>query len=115
LFFKFDFFRFPNISSNQFLSSSLPSINEASTKPTSRPGSSPQVQQVTDFQSKSTRVFQPNLNSIDEKTEIEVKTKKVVPQPTKVDVKRDIQILTLNDDGNNNQQSTIENDDQVPF
>ncbi|CAF5040900.1 unnamed protein product, partial [Rotaria sp. Silwood1] len=45
----------------------------------------------------------------------EKKTKTFVPQPTKVDSKRDIQVLTLNDDGNHNQQLSNRDKDEVPF
>ncbi|CAF1144203.1 unnamed protein product [Rotaria sp. Silwood1] len=102
--------KFPNTPSNQ----SVSLINENTTKSNSRPRTAPQVQSTTttnDFQSKSTRVFQTNLEPIDE----EKKTKTFVPQPTKVDSKRDIQVLTLNDDGNHNQQLSNRDKDEVPF
>ncbi len=94
--------RFPNVSSNQ----PLPSINENSAKPKSRPQRSSHSQSTADSQSKSSRVFPTNLESIDE----EINPKPIVPQPTTVDAKHDIQILTLNDDGNNHEEQ-----DEVPF
>ncbi|CAF2679816.1 unnamed protein product [Rotaria sp. Silwood2] len=103
-----------SIASNKFPSESVSSINENTIKPNSRPRTSPQIQSTTttnDFQSRSTRAFQTNLEPIDE----EKNTKTFVPQPTKVDSKRDIQVLTLSDDGNNNQQITNRNKDEVPF
>jgi hypothetical protein len=60
---------------------------------------------------KSSRVFQTKLEPINEETN----SKPTVTQPTKVDTIRDIQILTLNDDGNNQQQATIEEQDEAPF
>ena len=69
------------------------------------------MQPTTDFQNHSTRTFQKKLQPIDEeKTE-----RTVVPKPTKIDDRRDVQVLTLNDDGINNQQPKYEAQDQVPF
>jgi len=102
--FSFKIFRFPNVSSNQ----PLPSINENPPKPNSRSRTTPQVQSTPNNSNKSTRIFQTNLEPIDEKNN--------VVQPTEVDIKRDIQILTLNDDENPpNQQTTIEEQNEVPF
>ncbi|CAF3700741.1 unnamed protein product [Rotaria sordida] len=105
-----------SIISNKLPNESVSSINENTIKPNSRPRTSPQIQSTTttttnDFQSKSTRAFQTNLEPINE----EKNTKTFVPQPTKVDSKRDIQVLTFNDDEYNNQQLTNRNKDEVPF
>ncbi|CAF1293803.1 unnamed protein product [Rotaria sordida] len=103
--------------SNKLPNESVSSINENTIKPNSRPRTSPQIQSTTtttttnDFQSKSTRALQTNLEPINE----EKNTKTFVPQPTKVDSKRDIQVLTFNDDEYNNQQLTNRNKDEVPF
>ncbi len=86
-------------------------MNEKPSKPLSRSQSFSHGQSAADFQSKSNRSFQTNLESINEETN----PKPVVPAPTKVDAKRDIQVLTLNDDGNTNQPSANEAQDEVPF
>lgn len=66
---------------------------------------------TTDFQNKPNRAFQTNLEIINE----EKNAKQVLLQPTKVDGKRDIQVLTLNDDEIHNLQSTNKQTDEVPF
>lgn len=77
-------------------------------KPISRSRTTPSSHQST----RSNGAFQTNLQSINE----EVHVKPIVPQPTQVDAQRDIQVLTLNDDGNQNQQlSTNQGQDEVPF
>jgi hypothetical protein len=56
-------------------------------------------------------MYPTNLEPMDE----EINPRTNIPQPTKVDVKRDIQVLTLNDDGNNHQESINEKQDEIPF
>lgn len=81
-------------------------------KPMSRPRASPSTQSTSHQSTKSNEAFQTNLQPINEETHV----KPVVPQPTRVDAQRDIQILTLNDDANQNHQPSItEGQDEVPF
>lgn len=85
--------------------------NEPS-KPPSRSRTSPSTQSTSHQSTKSNGTFQASLQPIGEETN----TKPVIPQPTRVDAQRDIQILTLNDDGNQNHQpSTNQGQDEVPF
>ena len=91
-------------------------VRENSTKSTtrSRVSSSSQSTVTSNKSNKSNRPFQTNLEPITEETNSKPTT---VPQPTKVDIKRDIQVLTLSDDGNNNTQQPAgkEEQDEVPF
>jgi hypothetical protein len=90
-------------------------VRENSTKSTtrSRVSSSSQSTVTSNKSNKSNRPFQANLEPITE----EINSKPTVPQPTKVDIKRDIQVLTLSDDGNNNTQQPVGKDeqDEIPF
>ncbi|CAF0797225.1 unnamed protein product [Rotaria sordida] len=108
--------RFPQVSS---LIPVTP-LNENSSRPDSRPRTAPatqiKVRPKTEFHSKSIGTFQTNLESINENTETtSLDTKTIVPQPTKVDVSRDIQILTLNDNEDKSKKTTNESSEKLPF
>jgi hypothetical protein len=116
LFYIFESIRFPHVSS------SPSSPKEHSSRPSSRPRTAPQIHAKEptkiEFHSQSATVFQTNLAPIDENIETELLvTKTIVPQPTKIDYKRDIQILTLTDDDDekNTQQITNVAKEQLPF
>ncbi|CAF2068886.1 unnamed protein product [Rotaria magnacalcarata] len=99
--------KFPSASLNESLSSN----RETTPKTSSRPRTSQTLSATNDFHAKQNRGFHTNLDSIDE----EKTTKSNVSQSTKIDGKRDIQVLTLNDDGNNNLLSTHRENDEAPF
>jgi hypothetical protein len=95
---------------------------ESSSKPPSRPRTAPQIQTneqpKTESNSKSAGLFQPNLQSVDKNIEKEsLNTKPNVSQSTKIDIQRDVQILTLDDDDDKNQSQQITNEEnqQIPF
>lgn len=90
--------------SNQSL---LTSNNDNQPKSQTRPRVSPHIQQSIDVETKVDRSFQPSLQSITE----ESLSKFDVPQPTKTDLQRDIQVLTLDD----NNANTNPVQDEVPF
>ena len=66
---------------------------------------------------KMARPLPNNLESVEEKTEVTNNNMKLSGlQPTKIDVKRDIQVLTLNDDvPNHSLGKKISVHEQVPF
>ena len=66
------------------------------------------MQTQTEFQSKSAGALQ----SLDENTETDLNTTSNMTQPTTTDVKRDVQILVLDDNDNQNQQAKH---DETPF
>ena len=81
-------------------------------KPVSRSRTSPSTQSTSHQSTKSNGPFQSNLQPVHEETTV----KPFVPEPTRVDAQRDIQVLTFNDDGNQNHQPSItEGQDEVPF
>jgi hypothetical protein len=85
-------------------------LNENRPKSTSRartaPQMSPNVQPKLE-PSKSIVEFQTNLQSIDENTETDsLETKPNLTQPTKVDLKRDVQILILDDNEKSKHEET---------
>ena len=100
---------------NPSLSSSLTSINETVSKPAARPQSAPQVPPVMNYSNKPLRALHPSLESIEERPESITQMRPALPQPTKVDLKRDIQVLTLNDEAQNNASLNKNHGDQVPF
>ena len=64
------------------------------------------MQQKTNFHSKSTGALRTNIGFIDENTEEQtLNTETSVLQPTKTEIKRDIQILTL--DRNNEKENHL--------
>lgn len=93
--------RFPNVSS----SIPLPLPNNTPSRPISRPRTAPEIATKRELSSKSITVFP----TVDENTEINV------TQPTKVDLQRDVQILTLPDNENENHQLEHTEHDQIPF
>jgi hypothetical protein len=108
--------RFPSVSS----SIPVTLLNETPSRPISRPRTAPQmqasVQPKTDLTSKSAGTYQENLHPIAEHTAAEsLNTKPNVTQPTKVDLQRDVQILTLDDDENPNEQLIYGENEQTPF
>ena len=65
------------------------------------------MQQKIDFHSRSSRAIRTNLGFTDENTEERtLNTETSVPQPTKVDTKRDLQILIINENNENESQLT---------
>ncbi|CAF1201324.1 unnamed protein product [Rotaria magnacalcarata] len=114
--------RFPYVSSTMLI---VPS-NENSSRPLSRPRTAPATQATAaqskaDFHSKSVGGLQHNLETTDENSELMLTmTESIVLEPTPIDVKHDIQILTLDDNDNDNDndksQPTInEENEKIPF
>lgn len=100
---------------NPSLSSSLTAINEPVSKPAVRPQTAPQTPASVTRSNKPLRAVHTNLQSIEERPESTTLMRAEVPQPTKVDVKRDIQVLTLNDEAQKNPSLMNVHPDQVPF
>ncbi|CAF4597437.1 unnamed protein product [Rotaria socialis] len=111
--------RFPHVSSMVII---VPPNGNPS-RPLSRPRTAPATQATAaqskaDFHSKSAGGFQNNLETTDENSELMLTmTESIVLEPTPVDVKCDIQILTLddNDNGNKSQPTIIEENEKTPF
>ena len=99
------------------LSASFTAFQEQITKTPMRPQTTPHVQTTTEHFNRLTRALPANLESIEETTEIVTKNHKTaVPQPTKIDLKRDIQVLTLNDETPNHSiGKKIDVHHQAPF
>ena len=100
-----------------YVSTSIPvtPLNRNSLKTSSRPQTAPimpvAVHVKTDYQS--------DLCSIDENREKRSPTRKslISSQPTKINIQRDVQILTLNDDIKQNKYHVItkRDNDKIPF
>lgn len=99
------------------VSASFTAFQEQITKTPLRPQTAPQIKAFPEPTTKSTRALPATLESIEENGEhINIQTTSSVPQPTKIDLKRDIQVLTLNDDGPHRSiGKKIDVQDQVPF
>jgi hypothetical protein len=75
----------------------------------SRVRTAPQLRLKEELPIKSAEVVPTNLQPANENTET------IITQPTKVDVQRDIQILTLDDDEHPSQPIKIVETQQIPI
>jgi len=106
-----------SVSSQPIVSASLTAFQEQIMKTPMRPQTAPQMPNPNEHSNKMARPLPNNLESIEEKTEVTNNNMKLSGlQPTKIDVKRDIQVLTLNDDvPNHSLGKKISVHEQVPF